>query len=281
MKKVSILMALLCLSTASWSRIVTDSIKSKVLNATVKINVYLPSEFDQKPQKQYPVVYLLHGLTDTYRAWNDKGHLNSVADEMISQGDIPPMVIIMPNAGGPNTRRDWNGYFNMEGWAYEDFFFKELMPAMEKKYRIIGDKANRAVSGLSMGGGGCTVYSQRHPDLFSSCYAMSAWLTSQDTQVNPNDHQTAVSKAVHDFSAIEYVRNASAEAVEKLKTVRWFVDIGDDDFLLDQDLEYYRLMRGKRIACELRVRNGGHEWGYWTSALRTSLPFAAQSFKKE
>ena len=71
------------------------------------------------------------------------------------------------------------------------------------------------------------------------------------------------------------------EAVEKLKTVRWFVDIGDDDFLLDQDLEYYRLMRGKRIACELRVRNGGHEWGYWTSALRTSLPFAAQSFKKE
>jgi S-formylglutathione hydrolase FrmB len=191
------------------------------------------------------------------------------------------MIIIMPNAGGPNTRVDWNGYFNMEGWAYEDFFFQELMPTLEKKYRIIGDKANRAVSGLSMGGGGCTVYAQRHPDLFSSCYAMSAWLTSQDTQVNPNDHQTAVSKAVHDLSAIEYVRNASAEVVDKLKTVRWFVDIGDDDFLLDQDLEFHRLMRGKRITCELRVRNGGHVWEYWTSALRTSLPFAAQSFKKE
>lgn len=280
MKRTIILMALLAISVASWSRVITDSIKSNVLKATVKVNIYLPEEFDRQPQKKYPVLYLLHGLTDTYRAWVDKGHLDKVADEMISKGEVCPMIIIMPNAGGPNTRVDWNGYFNMEGWAYHDFFYQELMPTFEKKYRIIGDKANRAVSGLSMGGGGCTVYAQRHPDLFSSCYAMSAWLTSQDTQVNPNDHQTAVSKAVHDNSAIDYVRNASAEVVNQLKTVRWFVDCGDDDFLLDQNEEFHRLMRGKRIACELRVRNGNHGWDYWNTALRTSLPFAAQSFNK-
>ena len=280
MKRTIILMALLAISVASWSRVITDSIKSNVLKATVKVNIYLPEEFDRQPQKKYPVLYLLHGLTDTYRAWVDKGHLDKVADEMISKGEVCPMIIIMPNAGGPNTRVDWNGYLNMDGWAYHDFFYQELMPTFEKKYRIIGDKANRAVSGLSMGGGGCTVYAQRHPDLFSSCYAMSAWLTSQDTQVNPNDHQTAVSKAVHDNSAIDYVRNASAEVVNQLKTVRWFVDCGDDDFLLDQNEEFHRLMRGKRIACELRVRNGNHGWDYWNTALRTSLPFAAQSFNK-
>jgi enterochelin esterase-like enzyme len=280
MKRTIILMALLAISVASWSRVITDSIKSNILKATVKVNIYLPEEFDRQPQKKYPVLYLLHGLTDTYRAWVDKGHLDKVADEMISKGEVCPMIIIMPNAGGPNTRVDWNGYFNMDGWAYHDFFYQELMPTFEKKYRIIGDKANRAVSGLSMGGGGCTVYAQRHPDLFSSCYAMSAWLTSQDTQVNPNDHQTAVSKAVHDNSAIDYVRNASAEVVNQLKTVRWFVDCGDDDFLLDQNEEFHRLMRGKRIACELRVRNGNHGWDYWNTALRTSLPFAAQSFNK-
>ena len=280
MKRTIILMALLAISVASWSRVITDSIKSNVLKATVKVNIYLPEEFDRQPQKKYPVLYLLHGLTDTYRAWVDKGHLDKVADEMISKGEVCPMIIIMPNAGGPNTRVDWNGYFNMDGWAYHDFFYQELMPTFEKKYRIIGDKANRAVSGLSMGGGGCTVYAQRHPDLFSSCYAMSAWLTSQDTQVNPNDHQTAVSKAVHDNSAIDYVRNASAEVVNQLKTVRWFVDCGDDDYLLDQNEEFHRLMRGKRIACELRVRNGNHGWDYWNTALRTSLPFAAQSFNK-
>ena len=280
MKRTIILMALLAISVASWSRVITDSIKSNVLKATVKVNIYLPEEFDRQPQKKYPVLYLLHGLTDTYRAWVDKGHLDKVADEMISKGEVCPMIIIMPNAGGPNTRVDWNGYFNMDGWAYHDFFYQELMPTFEKKYRIIGDKANRAVSGLYMGGGGCTVYAQRHPDLFSSCYAMSAWLTSQDTQVNPNDHQTAVSKAVHDNSAIDYVRNASAEVVNQLKTVRWFVDCGDDDFLLDQNEEFHRLMRGKRIACELRVRNGNHGWDYWNTALRTSLPFAAQSFNK-
>lgn len=190
------------------------------------------------------------------------------------------MIIIMPNAGGPETRGTWNGYFNMEGWAYHDFFYQELMPTLEKKYRIIGDRANRAVSGLSMGGGGCTVYAQNHTDLFSSCYAMSAWLTSQDTQLDPNNRQTYVTKAVHQNDAIKFVSNATDETIQQMRTVRWFIDIGDDDFLFDQDIQLYQTMRSKRIPCELRVRNGGHTWQYWNTALRTSLPFAAESFNK-
>ena len=75
MKRTIILMALLAISVASWSRVITDSIKSNVLKATVKVNIYLPEEFDRQPQKKYPVLYLLHGLTDTYRAWVDKGHM--------------------------------------------------------------------------------------------------------------------------------------------------------------------------------------------------------------
>jgi len=136
------------------------------------------------------------------------------------------------------------------------------------------------MSGLSMGGGGCTVYAQNHTDLFSSCYAMSAWPTSQDTQLDPNNRQTYVTKAVHQNDAIKFVSNATNETIQKLRTVRWFIDIGDDDFLFDQDIQLYQTMRSKRIPCELRVRNGGHTWQYWNTALRTSLPFAAESFNK-
>lgn len=280
MKTFITIAAIVCTAITAQAKVVTDSIKSTILGATVKVNIYLPAEFDSNTTKKYPVVYLLHGFTDTYSAWVDKGHLDQVADEMIQKGEIPPMIIIMPNAGGPETRGTWNGYFNMEGWAYHDFFYQELMPTLEKKYRIIGDRANRAVSGLSMGGGGCTVYAQNHTDLFSSCYAMSAWFTSQDTQLDPNNRQTYVTKAAHQNDAIKFVSNATNETIQKLRTVRWFIDIGDDDFLFDQDIQLYQTMRSKRIPCELRVRNGGHTWQYWNTALRTSLPFAAESFNK-
>ena len=130
-----------------------------------------------------------------------------------------------------------------------------------------------------MGGGGSAVYAQRHPDMFSSCYAMSAWLTSGDNPIDPNNKASYVTKAVHEHSAIEFVKNASDEVKASLRTLRWFVDIGDDDFLFDQDIEFYGEMRRARIPCELRVRNGGHTWEYWHTALRTSLPFASRNFK--
>ena len=144
-----------------------DRIDSKILGEEVPFNVYLPAGF-QDSGESYPVVYLLHGLSDTYDAWVSKGRMKDVADLLIASGEIVPMVIVMPNAGHPDIRNEWNGYFNMPGRRYEDFFFGELIPQVEKKYRGVGDKAHRAVMGLSMGGGGSTSYAQRHPDSFST-----------------------------------------------------------------------------------------------------------------
>lgn len=173
--------------------------------------------------------------------------------------------------------------FNMPGWNYEDFFFQELIPTAEKKYRGIGDKEHRAVMGLSMGGGGSTVYAQRHPDMFSSCYAMSAWLyqeirePSEDTK---KDKFYYVCKAVHDHSALAFVDNADDATLEALRGVRWFFDCGDDDFLVALSFELHMKMKMKRVKSELRVRNGIHNWEYWHSALRTALPFASRGFSR-
>ena len=245
--------------------------------------MYLPTGFE-KSEKKYPVVYLLHGLYGNYSNWDKSGGMKLVADELISSGEACEMVIVMPNAGDSDVRNYQNGYFNVEDWPYEDFFYQEFLPEVEKKYRIIGDKEHRAIMGLSMGGGGSVVYSQRHPEMFSSCYAMSAWLDNKMGEVGgknlKKDKLYIVAKSVSDNSAVDFVEKADEETVKELKTVKWFVDCGDDDILFDVNVLFYQKMRAKRIKTELRIRNGVHNWEYWHTALRTALPFASRNFSK-
>ena len=285
MKKfiLTLSLALSALLPAWAGKVVTDSLRSEVLNATVKYNVYLPDGFDEGGER-YPVIYLLHGLSDDYRAWQKKGWMKAVADELMASGECVPAVIIMPNAGGADTHHVQNGYFNVENWPYEDFFFTELMPKLELKYHCARDKGHRAVMGLSMGGGGSVVYCQRHPELFSSCFAMSAWLDNKDDMVRPDLERTdklrIVCQSVIDHSALDFLDEADDETVRKLKTIKWFADCGDDDRLLPLTLDFYKKMRQKGIPCELRVRNGIHNWEYWHYCLRTALPFASRNFGK-
>ena len=137
--------------------------------------------------------------------------------------------------------------------------------------------------GLSMGGGGSAVYAQRHPDKFSSCYAMSAWLDNRpDAGVNRNEQKKDclyyVCEAVHEHSALDFIDNADEATLAALRTVKWFIDCGDDDFLLDLSVELHQKMRNHKVKSELRVRNGVHNWEYWHLALRWSLPFASRNF---
>ena len=262
----------------------TDSLYSTVMDEWVKYNVYTPDSFDDSGLTAYPVLYLLHGLSDYYGAWNNNAQLGEVADELLAAGKICPMVIIMPNAGGPDTRNTWNGYFNMPGHSYEDFFFQELVPWVEARYHIQGDKAHRAISGLSMGGGGSTVYSQKHPEMFSSCYAMSAWLDNKSDNVRrphqPEDKLDIVCRSVMEHSALDFIDNADEATIGKLRTVKWFFDCGDDDYLLVLSEQLHQKMLRARIKTEFRVRDGGHTWEYWHQALRLALPFASRNFEK-
>ena len=152
---------------------------------------------------------------------------------------------------------------------------------MEKKYNAGGTKGQRAVMGLSMGGGGSAVYCQRHPDIFSSCYAMSAWLDNRGNNVKSGEEKDKlyyVTGAVNSHSAIEFLKNADERTIEALKSVKWFLDCGDDDFLLGLSEELHALMKSRGIKSELRVRDGVHNWEYWHTALRTALPFASRNF---
>lgn len=270
---------------AAWlrnmSRVEHCTIRSATLDADRNYSVFLPAGYDADPSRRYPVLYLLHGMNDTDRGWYDRGHVKDVMDQLTASGEACPMIIVTPDAGGNVAEGKWNGYFDMEGWAYEKFFFEEFVPAVESKYRIEADKEHRAIAGLSMGGGGCTSYAQRHPDMFCACYAMSALMhlpEADAAKVRAGDKTELLTDAVHRLSCVEYVHSADDATTDALRSVAWFVDCGDDDFLFDCNIDFVKAMRAKRIPCQLRVRDGGHTWEYWHSALYTALPFFTRRF---
>src|SRR6476661_11109908 len=154
------------------------TVKSTVLNRLVRYTVYLPSDYESS-QRSYPVVYLLHGYTDDNTGWLQFGEINRYADRSISEGIIPPMIIVMPNADSSWYINSYDGKEN-----YEDFFIKEFMPAIEKTYRIKAEKRYRGIAGLSMGGYGTLTLSLKHPDLFSAAAPLSAAVFDDSALVN-------------------------------------------------------------------------------------------------
>jgi S-formylglutathione hydrolase FrmB len=293
-KKITLLLltALLAVSVASaqfggWgpqSRVETKTIHSKALNADREYSIFLPKSYDTDKDRKYPILYLLHGMMDTNKGWYERGHVKDVADQLFASGEATEMIIITPNAGGNVYEGAWNGYFNMPDWSYETFFFTEFLPYIEREYRVIGDKQRRAIAGLSMGGGGATAYGQKHSELFSSVYAMSALMNIPEQGAapsqRPDDKMAILTKSVQENNCIRYVENADDATKAKLRTVAWFVDCGDDDFLLDRNIEFTQAMRAAQIPCEFRVRDGGHTWEYWHSALYNCLSFASRNFNK-
>ncbi|MBC8052351.1 MAG: esterase family protein [Sphingobacteriaceae bacterium] len=255
------------------------SFQSKILKSERKFAVYLPPGFETS-QRSYPVLYLLHGSGDDQSGWIQFGEVLNITDKAIQEGKSTPMVIIMPDA---NTGE--RGYFNrIDGnWNYEDFFFNELMPYVEKKYRIRSEKRYRAISGLSMGGGGTFVYALRHPELFSSACPLSASTgprSVDETKARYIPPQTIVSEAIIE----QYYKKHNVLALidslpnNQKTSLRWFIDCGDDDFLYEGNSRVHIEMRKREIPHEFRIRDGGHNWTYWRESLPKVLEFVSQGF---
>ncbi|NNE77654.1 MAG: esterase family protein [Pricia sp.] len=254
------------------------SMTSEILNGERKYAVYLPPDYETS-ERSYPVLYLLHGAGDDQTGWVQFGEVLRITDKAIEDGTATPMIIVMPDA---NTGK--RGYFNQgDDWRYEDFFFKELMPQVEQKYRIKGEKRYRAVAGLSMGGGGSFMYALHHPELFSSACPLSAYvgpLTVEDfkERLKRSDVKYSEAEIKAYFKQHNTLELLNTVPLEDIKSVRWYIDCGDDDFLYEGNSLVHIAMTKKEIPHEYRVRDGGHTWTYWRESLPHVLGFVSDAF---
>jgi enterochelin esterase-like enzyme len=255
------------------------SVPSKILKMDRKYAIYLPADYETS-QRSYPVLYLLHGAGDDHSGWVQFGEVKHIADKAIEEGKSTAMIIVMPDG---NTGQ--RGYFNSPkgDWNYEDFFFQEFIPFIEKTYRIRAEKRYRAISGLSMGGGGTFMYALHHPELFSAACPLSAYCgpismeeaTTRWGKQYPDISKDDLAKYFNRHSALELV-NAMPD--DQKKAVRWYIDCGDDDFLYEGNSLVHIAMRKKEIPHEFRIREGAHNWTYWRESLPTVLEFISSGF---
>ena len=255
------------------------SMTSNILNMERKYAIYLPPDYDLS-ERSYPVLYLLHGSGDDQTGWVQFGEVKHIADKAIKEGKATPMIIVMPDA---NTGR--RGYINSPDnqWMYEDFFFEEFIPYIESTYRIKAEKRYRAVSGLSMGGGGSFYYALHRPDMFSSACPLSAStgplkLEEASYHLERRGHKAdkeLVETYFRNYSVLKLIEDMPEE---QKKAVRWYIDCGDDDFLYEGNSLVHIAMKKNNIPHEFRVREGAHNWTYWRESLPEVLVFVSMSF---
>ncbi|MCP4258795.1 MAG: esterase family protein [Planctomycetes bacterium] len=254
--------------------------KSEILNMDRKYAIYLPPDYETS-QRSYPVLYLLHGGGDDQTGWVQFGEVKYIADKTIKKGKATPMIIVMPDASSGKR-----GYTNdAKGeWRYEDFFFEEFIPFIEKTYRIKSEKRYRAIAGLSMGGGGTFYYALHRPDLFRTACPLSASARSIDKEgaksyMKRRGMAGASEKQVEDwlkkYNIHEMIKNMPED---KKKSVRWYIDCGDDDFLYEGNSLVHIAMRKNDIPHEFRIRDGKHDWTYWRHSLYDVLNYISIGF---
>lgn len=253
---------------------------SKILKMDRKYAIYLPPDYETS-LRSYPVLYLLHGAGDDQTGWVQFGEVHFIADKAINEGKATPMIIIMPDA---NTGK--RGYVNdVKGeWLYEDFFFNEFIPFIEKTYRVKTEKRYRAISGLSMGGEGTFIYALHHPELFAAACPLSAATGPKSVEELKNYRLWQGVEGIKDADKEAYFKKYSVLSLiesmpdDQKKAVRWYIDCGDDDFLYEGNSLVHIAMRKKEIPHEFRIRDGVHSWIYWRSSLPVVLEFVTMSF---
>ncbi len=264
-----------------------QTFESKILGQNVNYTIYLPPGYGQSERK-YPVVYLLHGYTDSDIAWVQFGEIQSIADRGILNDQITPMIIVTPDAGVTWYINDYKGKVR-----YEDMFFQEFIPMIESTYKARGTKEFRGISGLSMGGYGAFIYALKHPDIFAASAPLSAAFYTEETVINHDQSRWDKVEAVMYGKGLKgtdritdhwkannpfYLLNTLP--IDKIKSVRYYFDCGDDDFLYAGNDAMHSLLRKKDIPHEYRMRDGAHTWSYWRTGILDALSFISESFHR-
>jgi enterochelin esterase family protein len=245
---------------------------STTLNRFRRLHVYTPPGYESDTQK-YPVFYLLHGAGDSDDSWTSVGRAGFILDNLIAAKKAKPMIVVMPAGhtravgGGMPT----NDEFNKD-------FLTDVMPTVEKRYRIVADRAHRAIAGLSMGGSQTLNIAIPQLDKFAYVGVFSSGLIGAFGPVRPTPGATPPPAPAPGMPNPWEQQNLAAldnAAAKKGLKLVWFAT-GKDDFLLQTTHSSVDLLKKHGFTVVYEETAGGHTWINW----RAYLPqFASQLFQ--
>ena len=218
--------------------------------------VYTPPGYDPKRKEGYPVLYLLHGYTDTEDGWTLTGKANLMLDRMLAEGKIVPMIVVMPRGYGDfsvvrNGRNAASsgamGVDNIR--LFDETLAREIMPAVEREYNVAKGRENRAIVGLSMGGTESLSLALNHSELF-------AWVGSMSGAVPRGDYET-------------HFRDV--EAAKGNLRLLW-IACGTDDRLIAPNRAFVAWAKSKGLPVTAVETPGAHTFLVWRQNLLTVAP---------
>jgi enterochelin esterase family protein len=219
-----------------------------------QLYVYLPPQYDAETARRFPVLYLRHGSGDDESTWSLQGRAGIILENLIAQGKAVPMLIVMTNGDTDNT---WAGGSSPEAL---DLLGKELLgdviPLIENNYRVTANRANRAITGLSMGGGQAFTIGLKHLEMFAWVGEFSSGLLS-DTDFNLSKH-------------LPGMLEDPARANQQLKLL--FLSCGTEDPRIPGHLDLMDNLKAKQIRYVWYPTAGAHEWKVWRHSLAEFLP---------
>jgi enterochelin esterase-like enzyme len=224
--------------------------KARTINGETRaIWIYTPPGYE-KDSRRYPVLYLLHGSNDTAAGWTMVGGANFILDNLVAEKQAAPMIIVMPfghalpfgAARGPRSNDQ----------VFEEYLLQDVIPLVEAKYRVAPGRQNRAIAGLSMGGGQSLTIGFNHLDLFSAVGAFSAAV--------PADFETRYAAAMKD----------PGDTNAKLKLL--WVGCGKQDSLFPRSQKLSEVFDAHRINHTFRAIDGFHTYTVWRKFLAEMAP---------
>jgi enterochelin esterase-like enzyme len=249
--------------------IVTRELDSKTLGRKWSVNVYLPTGYETSTEK-YPVLYLLHGNTHNYASWEKNGHIQATTDALIAAGEIPPTLIVMPDGG-----TTW--YVDRKE-PMESAILNDLIPTIEKDYRVKAERSGRAIAGLSMGGYGSMRFALKYPEMFSAAGLLSPAIYDPAPPENSSARRAGVFGSP-DFDpevwkALSYPALWDAYLAKQMPVPMYIVTGDDDMFRIEQSApEFYAFLRNNKQTAELRIVDGGHTWPVWESTIGDAMKY--------
>ncbi len=239
----------------------TLRIASPSMHKTISAVIVLPDAY-QEGNEGFPVVYLLHGYSGSYRDWPKHLDLRPLADRY-------GFILVCPD-GGYNS---WYLDSPLDPASrYETHIINEVIPFVDKKYRTIKGKNGRAITGLSMGGQGALYLAARHPQLFYAAASMSGGV---DLTYSTKKWEIALKLGPYEKYSDRWHENSVVNMIAQIKKAKLYllVDCGVKDIFIDNNRALHHKLLAAKVDHDYVERPGGHSWDYWVNALEYHLLF--------